>query len=145
LLCEYKLNISHMKTSIIKEQFSIDYILNSSVKILFNRLSCPLGLSEWFADNVTLKDDIFTFHWGKHSQKARLLSVKEPDYIRFKWIDNKANESENDYYFEFQVFQDDLTGDVHLTVTDFASPDEIEDAKILWDTQINDLIRLIGA
>ena len=94
-----------MKTSIIKEQFSIDYILNSSVKILFNRLSCPLGLSEWFADNVTLKDDIFTFHWGKHSQKARLLSVKEPDYIRFKWIDNKANESEMITILNFKYFK----------------------------------------
>jgi len=134
-----------MKTSIIKEQFSLDYILNSSIKILFSRLSSPLGLSEWFADNVTLKGDIFTFHWGKHSQKARLISVKEPDYIRFKWIENRASDSENDYYFEFKVSQDDLTGDVHLTVTDFASPDEIEDAKTLWDTEINDLIRLLGA
>ncbi len=135
-----------MKTSVIKEQFILDYLLKSSVKILFSRLSTPIGLSEWFADDVVLQDDILIFSWNKYSQKARIIGMKDSQYIRFQWIENNSDvESSESEYFEFKIYQDDLTGDVHLTITDHATLDEIDDAKELWDTQINDLKRLLGA
>lgn len=137
-----------MQTPTPKEQFTLEYHLKSSIKILFPRLSTPIGLSEWFADSVTMLDDIYTFSWKNNTQRARLLSIKDMQYVRFRWLDTEdegSEDSHDTYYFEFKVSQDDLTGDVHLAITDHAEVGEIEDFKELWDTQINDLKRLLGA
>jgi hypothetical protein len=46
-----------------KEKFELEFLLRTSVKVLENMLSTPSGLSEWFADDVNVKDDIYTFIW----------------------------------------------------------------------------------
>ncbi|HUV00476.1 MAG TPA: START-like domain-containing protein [Bacteroidales bacterium] len=122
-------------------QYELEYTLNCSPKVLFSRLSTPEGLSEWFADNVTVESDIFTFHWNKTELKARLATVKENKLVRFEWIDSKDKESN---YFEFKIIVHELTGDTALLITDFAEPDEKEDAIYLWDSQISDLKRVLG-
>jgi len=127
----------------MKEKYTLEYLINSSLKILFPRLSTAIGLSEWFADDVKVEDSIFIFRWKKQKQQARMIKVKEQQNIRFQWLDEELHNEE--YYFEFTVSQDELTGVVTLTVTDFADSDEIEDSKNLWDTQINDLKRLLGS
>lgn len=123
-------------------KFELEYTLNCSPKMLFPRLSTPEGLSEWFADNVTLEGDIYTFIWNKTEYKARLASVKENKFARFEWIDGQQDKETN--YFEFKIVVHDLTGDLALMITDFAEPDEKEDAIYLWDTQITDLKRALG-
>lgn len=122
-------------------QFELEYTLNSSPRLLFSRLSTPEGLSEWFAEDVTVEGDLFTFHWQKSEAKARLSALKENKLVRFEWIEREDEESN---YFEFRINIDDLTNDVALLITDFADGDEKEDAIYLWDTQIADLKRLLG-
>ncbi len=129
--------------ALTKQKYSLEYPIKSSVKILFPRLSTPTGLSEWFADDVEAENDVFTFRWNKHIQKARVLTIKESQFIRFQWIEHESNPLDD--FFEFKISQDDITGDVHLTITDFAYTEEIQDNKELWDTQINDLKRLLGS
>ena len=123
-------------------KYELEYTLNCSPKMLFPRLSTPEGLSEWFADNVTLDGDIFIFHWNKTEFKARLTSVKENKLVRFEWTESSVEKEYN--YFEFKIIVHDLTGDLALLITDFAEPDEKEDAIYLWDTQISDLKRVLG-
>ena len=125
----------------MRMKYELEYTLNCSPKVLFSRLSTPEGLSEWFADNVTVEDDLYTFHWNKTESTARLASIKENKLVRFEWIDVDDEESN---YFEFKINIHELTGDVALIITDFAEPDEKEDAIYLWDTQITDLKRLLG-
>ncbi len=124
-------------------KYELEYTLNCSPKVLFSRLSTPEGLSEWFADDVTIDDNIFTFHWNKTEFKARLSSVRENKLVRFDWTDDGEDKETN--YFEFRIVVHDLTGDLALIITDFAEPDEKEDAIYLWDTQINDLKRVLGS
>lgn len=123
-------------------KYELEYTLNCSPKVLFSRLSTPEGLSEWFADDVTVEGDLFTFHWSKTESKARLATVKENKLVRFEWNDNDVDKESN--FFEFRIIVHDLTGDLALIITDFAEPDEKEDAIYLWDTQINDLKRILG-
>jgi len=123
-------------------KYELEYTLNCSPKVLFSRLSTPEGLSEWFADDVTIEGNLFTFHWGKTEFKARLESVKENKLVRFEWIDDEADKETN--YSEFKIIVHDITGDLALIITDFAEPDEKEDAIYLWDSQINDLKRILG-
>jgi len=124
-------------------KYELEYTLNCSPKVLFSRLSTPEGLSEWFADDVTVDNNLFFFHWNKTEFKARLSAVKENKLVRFDWIDDGEDTGTN--YFEFRIIVHDLTGDLALMITDFAEADEKEDAIYLWDTQINDLKRVLGS
>ena len=118
-------------------KYELEYNLNCSPKVLFSRLSTPEGLGEWFADDVTVDGESFTFHWSKTELKARLAAVKENKLVRFEWIDDEGDKETN--FFEFKIIVHDITGDLALIITDFAEPDEKEDAIYLWDSQINDL------
>jgi uncharacterized protein YndB with AHSA1/START domain len=124
----------------MKKKFELEYAINSSPRILFNRLSTPGGLAEWFADDVNLHGVIYTFIWEKSEQQAEVLQRKDNKYIRFRWVE----EEDKDSYFEFRLNQDELTGDVSLMITDFAEDDETTDAVDLWDTQIAELKHVIG-
>jgi len=122
-------------------KFELEYTLNCSPKVLFSRLSTPEGLSEWFADNVNVDGDVFTFYGDSSESKARLSALKENKLVRFEWL-NLENEDEN--YFEFRINIDELTSDLALLITDFAEKDEIDDSTDLWNSQIADLKRLLG-
>jgi len=122
-------------------KYELEYTINCSPKVLFSRLSTPEGLSEWFADNVTVEDDLFTFYWSKSQSQARLSAIKDNKFVRFEYTSSGDEESN---YFEFRINVHELTGDVALLITDFAEPDEKEDAIYLWDTQISDLKRVLG-
>jgi hypothetical protein len=108
---------------------------------LFSRLSTPEGLCEWFADDVNVDGDMFSFYWDKTCSIARLSALKENKLVRFEWLEHQAEESN---YFEFKINIDELTGDLALIITDFTEPEEKEDSISLWDNQITDLKRLLG-
>ena len=122
-------------------KYELEYTLNCSPKVLFSRLSTPEGLCEWFADNVNIEGDIFTFFWNKSESKARLVALKENKFVRFEWFDNSDEDSN---YFEFRINIEELSGSLALIIIDFADPEEKDDAIYLWDTQITDLKRVLG-
>jgi len=125
----------------MRVKFELEYPIKSSPKVVFPRLSTPEGLAEWFADDVTVDGDLFSFFWQKSATKAKLSALKENKLVRFEWADKEDEESN---YFEFRLNADELTGDVSIIITDFAEPDEKEDAIYLWDTQITELKRILG-
>ncbi len=114
--------------------------MNTTPGVLFSRLSTASGLSEWFADNVNIDDNLFTFFWEGSEQQAERLQIKENKSIRFRWTDEDEDES----YFEFRIENDDLTGDSFLFITDFAEDDEKEESVNLWDSQISELKHVLG-
>ena len=127
----------------MKKQIQLEYIINCSPKVLFNRLSTAAGLTEWFADDVHVRGNLFTFIWGKTSQNAEKKIHRENRMVRFEWVGNDLDASES--YFEFIINQDDLTNDVSLTIIDFAEEDEMEETKSLWGSQVAKLKHLLGS
>ncbi|MEX0986542.1 MAG: START-like domain-containing protein [Bacteroidales bacterium] len=123
----------------MSEKFELEYTFSTSPRVLFNRLSTPAGLAEWFADDVNLKNGLFSFVWDETEQFAEVVSRKDNNHIRFRWV-----EEGEETYFEFKIQKDELTGDLALLITDFADKDEKEDAAGLWDTQIAELKHAIG-
>lgn len=123
------------------KKIELEFPINASPKVLFYRLSTAGGLSEWFADDVNLEGDIFTFIWDGNEQKAQLLSKKDGKAARFHWIDDDYEDS----YFEFKISQDDLTGDVSLVITDCVDQAEVEDQTELWEKQVEVLKRNLGS
>lgn len=122
-----------------KQKLILEFALKSSAKILFSYLSSPNGLAEWFADDVIYKDGHYHFIWDNETLKAKMVSNRENKSVRFKWDDDDTT------YLEFEILQDELTGDVALSVTDFAFESEIEDKKMIWHNQVDDLIHVLGA
>lgn len=124
-----------------KNKFEIEFPIRSSLRILYNQISSPDGLSEWFADNVNLRGKIYTFFWDGDEQEAELLSKKNNQGIKFRWVDEPS-----DTYFELRLEVDEITQDISLMVTDFADDDEEEEeSKLLWDKQIEKLRQSIGS
>lgn len=121
-------------------KYELEYTLNTSTNILYNRISTPEGLSEWFADNVNLKNGRYTFIWEGSESVASVLQKKSNKFIRFKWEDDDEEEA----YFEFRIHTDELTRDVALIITDFAEEEDKNDAIDLWDSQISELKQAIG-
>ena len=105
----------------MKKKLILEYTINSSIKVLFPRLSTPGGLSEWFADNVNINGNLYSFFWENTEQKAEILQRKENKYIRFRWLDSEEPES---LWFEFRLNTDELTGDTALIITDFAEDED---------------------
>ena len=127
----------------LKIRYEIEFPINSSPQLLYQYISTPSGLSEWFADNVNSRGEFFTFIWDDSEEKARLCSKKSGEKVRFKWVD--ANNKDTDYFFELNILVDEITKDVSLMVIDFAEKDEIKEATLLWENQISDLKHVIGS
>ena len=123
-----------------KKKFNLEYEIKSSPRILFCFLSKANGLTQWFADKVNFRDQIYTFTWDDEEQKAKLLAMKENKFVRFRWLDDDPQ-----CYFEMEIVQDELTNDVALSVTDFATEDTIAERKLIWNNQIDYLIGVLGA
>ena len=126
-----------------KKSFSIEYDFHASKQMLFQYLSTPSGLGEWFADNVNSRGENFSFIWDDSEENAKLIQKKNNERARFQWEEDE--EEGNPYYFEFKIQVDDITNDVSLIVTDFAEEDEMEEAKMLWDNLISSLKQILGS
>jgi hypothetical protein len=122
-----------------KKLFQLEYTLKCSVPVLYNRISTPSGLSDWFADDVNIASDTYTFIWEGSEEVAEIVNKKENKYVRFHWIKQDKNT-----YFEFRIEKDELTRDLALIISDFADDDEKDDVIELWNSQIDDLKRALG-
>lgn len=122
-------------------KFEIEIVIRASAGILYEFLVTPSGLSEWFCDDVNIRNGIYTFIWDGQLQQARLLKTIEEQLVRYQWVD-KTDGS----YFEFKIQRDDLTNDISLIITDFATDKaEQESAKLLWQSQIDKLLHVMGS
>lgn len=118
----------------------MEYMINSSVGVLYNCLSTPSGLERWFADKVNIRDNMFTFEWDGSEDTAELLTKKDGESVKFRW-----DWADPDEFFEMRIKIDGITAEVALIITDFADAGEEEDARLLWDSQINNLMHNLGS
>lgn len=124
-----------------KEKFHIEYIFEKvSLLSLWNHVTSPPGLMEWFAEKVEIDNDIYTFTWNGAAQSARVVAMIPHEFIRFQWDD----EEDPSAYFEFRMRITELTGSTVFEITDFAFASEKADAIHLWETQIETLKRTLG-
>ncbi len=127
----------------VKVKYELEFPINSSPQLLFQYISTPSGLSEWFADNVNARGDYYTFIWDDSEEKARVSSKKANEKIKFHWIDE--NEIETDYYCELKIIEDEITKDVSIVIIDFAPEKDLREAERIWENQVMDLKHIIGA
>ncbi|WP_430613679.1 START-like domain-containing protein [Flavobacterium sp. JP2137] len=127
----------------MKIKYELEFSITSSPQLLYQYISDPSGLSEWFADNVNSRGEYFTFIWNDSEEKAKLVTKKADERVKFRWLDEEENDT--DYYFEIKIIRDEITKDVSLAITDFSDEDEVEQSKLLWENQISDLKQVLGS
>ena len=123
-----------------KEKYTCEFMVRSSPSILYNFLTSPSSLAQWFCDTCDVNGDVYTFGWDGHEEDATIEDYEEDEYVRYSWVDGEDGE-----YFEFQISKSEISNDTVLTITDFAEPDDIEDQEQLWESQIENLSQRIGA
>ena len=122
-----------------KIKYELEFPIQASPNMLYQYISSASSLSEWYADNVNSRGKIFSFFWDGVEEQAELISSKNNQFVKFKWL-----EEDDNYYFEIKIVVDELTKDVSLMVTDFSEEDEVEESKMLWESQIADLKQVLG-
>ena len=80
-----------------------------------------------------------TFYWGGEPAEANQLSIRTGVSVKFRWADDETKS-----YFEMKILVSELTDDTVLAITDFAEPDDLDDAKELWTNQVDSLKRRLG-
>ncbi|MES2513754.1 MAG: START-like domain-containing protein [Bacteroidota bacterium] len=122
-------------------KFEMEFVIRASEDMVFEFVSTESGLSEWFCDDVNIRDGVFTFNWDGQIQQAKLVKEVPPISIRYQWLDKNDGS-----FFEFKTQKDELTNDISLIITDFASDkaDE-ESARLLWHSQVDKLLHVLGS
>ena|SRR5690606_32994301 len=123
-----------------KIMYSLEFPVRCSPTILYEFLSTPVGLQEWFADKVDQRDHNFFFTWNGATDTAELVEAFENEYVRYRW--DYYNEDE---FFEFRIEQSPVTNETILRITDFAEKGDIRDQERLWHSQVSDLKHRIGS
>jgi len=124
-----------------KIKYEMEFPIHASPSLLYQYISTPSGMQEWYADNVNSRGELFTFIWEGSEEVAKLISKKKSNHIRFQWEEDQ----DTDYYFEMRIEVDDITKDVSIMVTDFAEEDEVEEGKMLWENMISELKHILGS
>jgi len=124
-----------------KIKYEMEFPIHASPSLLYQYISTPSGMQEWYADNVNSRGEFFTFIWEGSEEVAKLISKKKSNHIRFQWEEDE----DTDYYFEMRIEVDDITKDVSIMVTDFAEEDEVEEGKMLWENMISELKHILGS
>lgn len=122
-----------------KQLFTLEFPVRCSPSILYEFLSTPAGLQEWFADKVDERDQVFSFSWNGTEDKAEVLGFEDDKFIRFHWL-----HLPNEEYFEFSIEKSEVTNQTILVIKDFAEKGEIKDQSQLWDYQVKDLFHRLG-
>jgi uncharacterized protein YndB with AHSA1/START domain len=125
-----------------KIKYEMEFPIQASPSLLYQYISTPSGLSEWYADNVNSRGELFTFIWEGSEEKAKLISKKSDERVKFRWLE----EEDTPYFFEIRIQVDDITKDVSIMITDFAEDDdEMEEGKMLWENMISELKQVLGS
>jgi uncharacterized protein YndB with AHSA1/START domain len=122
-----------------KVQYELEYPVRCSPSILYEFLSTPAGLQEWFADKVDFRENVFSFSWNGATEEAEVLEREDEEFIRLRWL-----HAPNGEFFEFRIQISEVTNETILIVKDFAEKKEIADQSQLWDYQVKDLFHRIG-
>jgi uncharacterized protein YndB with AHSA1/START domain len=123
-----------------KVMYTLEFPVRCSPTILYEFLSSPVGLQEWFADKVDQRDSTYYFNWNGSTDQAELIEAVENEYIAYRW-----DYQDKDEFFEFRIEQSPVTNETILKITDFAEKNDLRDQERLWNSQVADLKHRIGS
>ena len=91
----------------LKSKFELEFPIQASPHMLYQYISSASGLSEWFADNVNSRGEIFSFFWDGAEEKAKLISSKSNLFVKYRWLDE--SDDQDKCFFEIRIVVDEIT------------------------------------
>ena len=123
--------------------FTAEFEFKASRKMLFPYINTPSGLSQWFADDVTVdQDKIYTFFWDEEQAQARLVAQRVNKFVRFEFLDGNAEADGS--LVEMRLEENDLTGSVFLSISDSVSASDDEEFQAIWNQMADSLREIVG-
>lgn len=129
-----------------KKLFTADYEIHASTKMLYPYIQTAAGLSEWYADNVTINnsDKSFTFIWDNEEHRAKLAAFRTNHFVRFEFLPESKEDEKDPSYFELRLESNDLTQSVYIKILDYSDFDDQKELHDLWDSLIESLRKTVG-
>ncbi len=128
-----------------KYKFSAEYEMKASPKMLFSYFTTPVGLAQWFADDVSVDGGkVFNFKWDNQPHYARITAQRLNRYVRFEFLSDEGKETDNPNYIEFKLDQNEMTQSSFLKVTDYSETENADDLHELWENLIASLRETVG-
>ncbi len=132
----------------VKNKFVADYQINTSRKIIYPYLSTASGLSQWFADDVTINEDkVYNFVYDGEDHFAKAVVMRNNHNVKFEFFDPQiaVDEEETDRsYLEFRLDENELTQTFFLRVIDYSDAYNDEEQESIWEGLISSLKEIIG-
>lgn len=116
-----------------KEKLKLEYEFRASPTILYDFLTDPSNLSQWFADHCDITGDRFSFFWDGYEEVAIAEDREDDEYLKLVWEDDPNK------IIEFKIRKADISGATILTIIDHIDEDEFDGQQLLWDEQISTL------
>ena len=127
-------------------KFVADYQINTSRRIIYPYLSTASGLSQWFADDVTINEDkIYNFIYDGEDHFAKAVIMRNNHNVKFEFFEpDSPDEDKEKAYIEFRLDENELTQTFFLRVIDYSDVYNEEEQMSIWEGLIGTLKEIIG-
>jgi uncharacterized protein YndB with AHSA1/START domain len=123
-----------------KFKFTQEFPFKTSPKVLYNYISTPGGLQQWFADKVVMDSDhLYHFFWDAEAHVAELVSTRLNKSTRFEFTGPDTGN-----YLEFKLITSEIDNSIFLKVTDYSDNNDAAELESLWKGLIHDLKEIVG-
>ena len=130
---------------IAKKKYNIEYEIRSSPKILFNFISTPNGLAQWFADDVNLDPQKnFVFIWDNQKSPAKKTIQKLNQQVKYEFISKDPKDNDDPSYIEFNLEESELTQTSFLKIIDYSEIESEQDMQELYQSLVHNLKEIVG-
>ena len=127
-----------------KYKFTSEYEFQASPKILFEFISTPVGLSQWFCDKASEgTDHHWNLVWDEASHPAVLTHNKPWKLIRFQFDGSESDDLHDPAFLQFEIEKSELTRAAFLRITDYSGMNNRQELEELWNNLIGNLKTVI--
>jgi uncharacterized protein YndB with AHSA1/START domain len=127
-----------------KFKFTNEFEFQASPKILFEFISTPVGLSQWFCDRATTTlQNAWNLVWDDMDHPALLTHNKPLKLIRFQFQSQESEDTMDPAYIQFEIEKSELTRVAFLKITDYSNMSNRQELEELWDNLIGNLKTVI--
>ncbi len=128
-----------------KKLYTNDFEVHASIKMLYPYIETASGLSEWFADNVTISPDkVYTFVWDNEDHRAVMSGHRANHFVKFEYLSESKEDEKDPSYFELRLEVNELTQTTFLKVVDYSNFDDQAELNDLWEGLVENLRTVVG-
>jgi uncharacterized protein YndB with AHSA1/START domain len=125
-----------------KRKFETEYELNASRRMLYPYFNTASGLTQWFADNVTIDEDhVFHFYWDEEEYKAKMVAQRLNNFVKFEFLPDGSPEPS---YIEFNLQENELTQSTFIQIIEYSDIEDQDEQMEIWTNLLSNLKLTVG-